>query len=161
MKKMIVFLLACSLYSCSKDQGTSVTTSNWTVANITYGSKTIVLGTNDVRWYDVTNPGNASVIDFITIEFSTSLPTVAGTYDIGGTGTASTYIKSISAVVNSTSTNNKVMYLFDENTKTGTATITINNGKRNLTFGSVPANRMNGSNQLTGYGSISGHTLEF
>ena len=148
-----------SFVSCSNEEDTSAVPT-WTVQNIAYTSKTIVVGTNDTRWYDVTNPANASVVNFITVEFSKPLPTVAGTYDIGGTGTDATYIKAINAVVNSTSPN-KALYVFDTPSKVGSATLTVNNGKRFLTFGNVAVNRYNASGTLTGTSYVSCNFLEF
>ena len=160
MYRLLLIVLITLTLSCSKEEDTSAVPT-WTIQNIVYNSKTVVVGTNDTRWYDVTSPGSASVVNFITIEFSKPLPTVAGTYDIGGTGSDATYIKTINAVVNSTSPN-KELYLFDTPSKVGSATLTINNGKRFITFGTITVKRANASGTITSTNAtLSCNFLEF
>lgn len=159
MRILLALCFVLLLGSCKKEEDTSAIPT-WTIEGKTITAQVFLLGTNDVRWYDVTDPTNATTVNFITVEFSRTLPQVAGTYDIGGTGTATTYIKAIN-VVNDANTSSVQPYLFDGTSKVGTASLTVNNGRRFLSFGNVTVKKLNASGQQIGTATLSVNFLEF
>ena len=159
MQRLFVVFLLVSMISCSKEEDTSANPT-WTVEGKTFTAQVFLAGTNDTRWYDVTDPTTATTVNFITVEFSRPMPQVAGTYDIGGTGTDATYIKAIN-VVNNASTANVTAYLFDTPSKVGTASITVNNGRRFLSFSNVTVKKLNSSGQIVGSSTLSVNFLEY
>ena len=153
----LIFLLA--FFSCSKEKD-NTSQPQWTIDGNTFTARVYVPGGNQVRWYDVADPVNAASANYITVEFSGSAPQVAGTYDIGGSGTSATYIRAMNAV-NNANTSSVQPYLFDATTKVGTATVTVNNGRRFLSFGNVTVKKLNASGQQTGTASLSVNFLEY
>ena len=158
MQKLCFLILIVLTASCKKEDTSSLPT--WTVEGKTFTAQVFLPGTNDTRWYDVADPTTAATVNFITVEFSRPMPQVAGTYDIGGTGTDATYIKAIN-VVNNASTANVVAYLFDTPNKVGTASITVNNGRRFLSFSNVTVKKLNSSGQTVGSSTLSVNFLEY
>jgi hypothetical protein len=159
MRLLLAFCLLLLLGSCEKEEDTSAIPT-WTIDGKTITAQVFLLGTNDVRWYDVTDPTTAATVNFITVEFSRTPPQVAGTYDIGGTGTTTTYIKAMN-VVNDANTSSVQPYLFDASSKVGTASLTVNNGRRFLTFSNVTVKKLNSSGQQIGTATLSVNFLEF
>lgn len=159
MRNLLVCLFALFLFSCQKEEDTSAIPT-WTIEGKTITAQVFLLGTNDVRWYDVADPTTAATVNFVTVEFSRALPQVAGTYDIGGTGTGTTYIKAIN-VVNNANSASVQPYLFDGASKVGTATLTVNNGRRFLSFSNVTVKKLNASGQQVGSATLSVNLLEF
>lgn len=159
MRILLALCFVLLLGSCKKEEDTSAIPT-WTIESKTVTAQVFLLGTNDVRWFDVTDPTNAATLNFITIEFSRTLPQVAGTYDIGGTGTATTYIKTIN-VVNDGNTPSVQPYLFDGASKVGTASLTVNNSRRFISFNNVKVKKLNASGQQIGTATLSVNLLEF
>jgi hypothetical protein len=159
MRILLALCFLLLLGSCSKEEDTSAIPT-WTIEGKSTTAQVFLLGTNDVRWYDVTDPTNAATVNFITVEFSRTLPQLAGTYDIGGTGTTNTYIKTIN-VVNNANTPSVQPFLFDGTSKVGTASLTVNNGRRFLTFSNVTMKKLNASGQQIGTATLSVNFLEF
>lgn len=159
MRILLALCFLLVLGSCQKEEDTSGIPT-WTIEGKTVTAQVFLLGTNDVRWYDVADPTTASTVNFITIEFSRTLPQVAGTYDIGGTGTSSTYIKTIN-VVNNANTPSVQPFLFDGTSKVGTASLTVNNNRRFITFSNVTLKKLNASGQQIGTATVSVNFLEF
>ena len=150
-------LFALLTVSCSKDD--SSTDPNWTVDGKTFVPKVFLLTSVTSRWYDVTDPNTNAPYNYITIEFSSNMPQVAGVYDIGGSGTGN-FIRAMNAVtgVNSTTANG---YVFSSNTKIGTATVTVNNGRRFISFSNVTVQKSNSTGQIIGSATLSANYLEY
>jgi hypothetical protein len=159
MRTLLAFCFILLLASCKKEEDTSAIPT-WTIEGKTITAQVFLLGTNDVRWFDVADPTNAAKVNFVTVEFSRTLPQVAGTYDIGGTGTTNTYIKTIN-VVNDGNTSSVQPFLFDGSSKVGTASLTVNNGRRFLTFSNITLKKLNASGQQIGTATLSVNLLEF
>lgn len=159
MRSCLALFVLLALSSCSKEKDTS-SVPQWTIDGKTFTAKVYVPGSNLVRWYDVEDPVNAAAANYITVEFSAPAPQVAGTYDIGGNGTSSVYIRAMN-VVNNANTTNVQPYIFDAAAKVGTATVTVNNGRRFLSFGNVTVKKLNASGQQTGTASLSVNFLEY
>jgi hypothetical protein len=159
MRILLALCFVLLLGSCKKEEDTSAIPT-WTIEGKAITAQVFLLGTNDVRWYDVTDPTNAASVNFITVQFSRILPQIAGTYDIGGTGTTTTYIKAMN-VVNNANSPSVQPYLFDVSSKVGTASLTVNNGRRFLTFSNVTVKKLNASGQQIGTATLSVNFLEF
>jgi hypothetical protein len=160
--RTLLFLAALLAFaSCSKDDAEPVVQPTWSVDGKTATAKVFLPSTFDVQWFDVEDPTTSNVFNSIKVEFSRNVPQVAGSYDIGGSGTSSTYIKTITAVsgINSAS---PFSYVFNTGSKTGTATITTNNsGRRFLSFSGVTVQKLNSTGQVVGSSSLSATELEY
>jgi hypothetical protein len=159
MRRYLALMFLIAFASCSKEKDTSALP-QWTIEGKTFTAKVFVLNNNQVRWYDVDDPVNAASTNFITVEFSGTPPQVTGTYDLGGSGTSATYIKAMN-VVNNASTSNVQPYLFDNASKVGSASVTVNNGRRFITFSNVTVKKLNSSGQQTGTATLSVNFLEY
>lgn len=157
--RYLLLITILALASCSKEEDSS-SVPTWTIDGKTFTAQVFVPGGSNVRWYDVADPVNAPSVNFITVEFSSTLPQVAGTYDIGGSGTGSTYIKAMN-VVNNGNTSNVVAYLFDETAKKGTANLTVNANRRFLSFNNITVKKLNASGQQVGTAVLSVNLLEY
>jgi hypothetical protein len=64
-------------------------------------------------------------------------------------------------VVNNANSPSVQPYLFDVSSKVGTASLTVNNGRRFLTFSNVTVKKLNASGQQIGTATLSVNFLEF
>lgn len=161
MRITLILAALLAFASCSKDEAEPVVQPTWSVDGKTFTAQVFLPSEFDVIWFDVTDPTTSSVFNSIKVEFSRNVPQVAGTYDIGGTGATSTYIKTITAVsgINSST---PFSYVFNTGSKTGSATITTNtSGRRFLSFSGVTVQKLNATGQIVGSSSLSATELEY
>lgn len=153
----LIFLFVLLTVSCSKDD--TSTDPKWTVDGKTFVPKVFLLTTVTSRWYDVEDPNTTGPVNYITIEFSSNMPQLAGVFDIGGTGTGN-FIRAMNAVtgVNTTGTNG---YVFSGNTKVGTASVNVNNGRRFISFSNITVQKSNSTGQIIGTATLSANYLEY